>query len=105
MWSLVRDPTSRFMSKFFHFQVSRKGVDPNDDNVIRFLERNAVRSSQIDYLKLSRANSNNATKEEVINSILRGYDFVGATERMDETAVALQMLLGLETSDVMYLRR
>lgn len=54
--------------------------------------------------KLSSIVSNRTDLEEV-NSILRDYDFIGVTERMDESAVALQMLLGLKTSDVMYLKR
>jgi hypothetical protein len=31
------------------------------------------------------------------------YDFIGVTERMDETAVALQMILGLPTASVLYI--
>jgi hypothetical protein len=41
---------------------------------------------------------------ETIRSILHGYDFVGVSERMDERLVALQLLLGLETSDILHMR-
>jgi hypothetical protein len=37
------------------------------------------------------------------NDVLEEYDFVGITERMDESAVLLMMLLNLPMSDVLYL--
>lgn len=39
----------------------------------------------------------------LVNQILRSYNFLGVVERMEESVVALQMVLGLETSDVMFL--
>lgn len=80
-------------------------MDPTDDNVIAFLKKNAAGFGQIDYLKMTRHSNGNATQQDTINSIMHDYDFIGVTERMDETAVALQMILGLETSDVMFLKK
>lgn len=37
-----------------------------------------------------------------VNKILQDYDFIGITERLDESLVALQMILGLKTSDILY---
>jgi len=37
------------------------------------------------------------------NAILDEYDFIGITERMDESAVLLMMLLDLPMSDILYL--
>lgn len=121
LWSMVRDPTSRSISEFFHFQVSRRGVRPSDRNVLRFLkEEEALKDKQVNYLRLSnttdfqpsqsrstgiRTGKGRISEVEAINTILRRYDFLGVTERMDETAVALQMILGLKTSDVMFLKR
>jgi hypothetical protein len=39
----------------------------------------------------------------VINEILSDYDFIGVTERMEESTVALAMLLGAPLADVLYL--
>ena len=39
----------------------------------------------------------------VANAILEEYDFIGITERMDESAVLIMMLLDLPMSDVLYL--
>ena len=33
---------------------------------------------------------------------MKRYDFVGVVERFDESLVAMQLLLGLETSDILY---
>jgi hypothetical protein len=37
-----------------------------------------------------------------VQQVIRGYDFIGVVERFDESLVALQLLLGLETSDILY---
>jgi hypothetical protein len=37
-----------------------------------------------------------------VNQILQDYNFIGITERIDESLVALQMILGLKTSDILY---
>lgn len=113
LWSIVRDPKSRSISEFFHFQVSRRGVAPSDENIIGFLGN--LQNNQLGWLRLPKANETrssevrypkrNMSEAEAISTILRNYDFIGVTERMDETAVALQMILGLNTSDVMFLKR
>ena len=40
---------------------------------------------------------------ERVDMVLRGYDFVGLVERLDESLVALQMLLGVTTDYVLHL--
>jgi hypothetical protein len=37
-----------------------------------------------------------------VKEILDRYDFIGVVDRFDESLVALQLLLGLETSDILY---
>lgn len=49
-------------------------------------------------------NSNGGGGIAAINSILNRYDFIGVAERFDESIVALQMILGLQTSDVLYFK-
>jgi hypothetical protein len=39
----------------------------------------------------------------IINKILTDYDFIGITERMDESAVSLMMLLNLKMGSILYL--
>jgi hypothetical protein len=38
-----------------------------------------------------------------LEQLLESYDFLGVSERMDESLVVLQLLLGLETQDILYL--
>jgi hypothetical protein len=40
----------------------------------------------------------------VINDIISEYNFIGITERLDESLVVLQTLLGLKTNDLLYLK-
>lgn len=45
LWTLVREPTSRYISEFFHFEVSRMGKEATDENAIDFL-RNGKHSDR-----------------------------------------------------------
>ena len=98
LWTLLRDPTSRAISQFFHFQVTRRGVKPTDENFLKFLNDEKLVNKQLNYVALESYTN----EAKAINQVFEAYDFVGVTERMDESAVALQMLLGLELQDVMY---
>jgi hypothetical protein len=40
--------------------------------------------------------------QQNVKELLKAYDFIGVVERFDESLVALQLLLGLETSDILY---
>lgn len=44
-----------------------------------------------------------ATAPELINRIFEDYNFIGITERMEETAVCLMMLLNLKMGTILYL--
>ncbi|GKY92930.1 hypothetical protein MPSEU_000262000 [Mayamaea pseudoterrestris] len=103
LWSMVRDPTSRAISEYFHFRVSRQHVEPSDDDFMAYVKRKrqALTSLQLQYLAL-RENVND-DPAQVIQEIFREYNFIGVTERFDESVVVLQMLLRLEPLDTMYL--
>jgi Sulfotransferase family len=143
LWTVVRDPTDRAVSEFFHFHVSRRGRNGTDDAAFRDYvrgRRTRFRNFQVAYLALRKvpvpvpvpaARDRNGTSidasddgippvahrsttspvsqpadvsVDTIRSILRDYDFVGVSERMDESLVALQLLLGLEASDILHMR-
>lgn len=44
----------------------------------------------------------NSQHYTIVNDILHDYDFIGVTERMNESLVVLQMLLNLTTHDILY---
>jgi len=108
LWSVIRDPTQRAISQFFHFEVSRKHVPPTDAHFQRFLLQNRPNNPlllQDYYYKTlySESRFNRAFGDDPIvtaNHILSEYNFIGVTERMDESAVVLMMLLDLPMSDV-----
>merc|ERR1719410_1356186 len=43
------------------------------------------------------------TVNELIDKVLNEFNFIGITERFDESLVVLQLILGLQTSDILYL--
>jgi hypothetical protein len=45
---------------------------------------------------------NHADLQQFVKTLLRQYDFIGVVERLDESLVVLQLLMGLETSDILY---
>lgn len=129
LWSLIRDPTTRMVSHYYHFHVSRRNKDPADYGEFeRFFASRIgyLTNFQLKYLSLwpfdedvmtavggtgggegtASSSSSSYTDPEyfvnLINKILQEYDFIGVMERTDESVVALQMILGLETEDVLY---
>lgn len=50
----------------------------------------------------SEGKNSTGRRIHTVNKILQDYDFIGITERLDESLVALQMILGLKTTDILY---
>jgi hypothetical protein len=105
LWTILRDPTKRAISQFFHFDVSRNKIEPTDTNFIKFLRSSYYTKDY--YLralhikdKYDRTTMNPIT---TANTILRTFDFIGVTERIDESFVVLMMILHLRMSDILYL--
>lgn len=106
LWTILREPTKRHISEFYHFRVSRDKWEPTDDN---FKWHFHVYSKDLDnyylyYMKTDRAYDRE--KRDIYNavqSIMEEYNFIGILERLDESLVVLQMLLSLKTSDILYL--
>jgi hypothetical protein len=105
LWTIIRDPTSRAVSHFFHFEVSRKKIEPSDWNFIDLLRQ---KNPMQDYyyralypLTKFRREKNHPVK--AANVILNNYNFIGITERLDESLVVLMMQLDLKIADILYL--
>jgi hypothetical protein len=105
LWTIVRDPIKRAVSQFFHFQVSRNKVEPTDQNFQDWIQKDQwMHRYYLRTLSVEPQAFWEPSYDPVAaaNQILQEYDFIGVTERMDESAVALQLLLGLKTGDVLY---
>lgn len=105
LWSFVRHPTKRAVSWFFHFVVSRKKIKPT---ISSFKKYTAMQKNY--YLKLHKltdanwkwANKTDQYYQNIIDDILQDYNFIGVTERFDESLVVLQKLIGVPMGDLLY---
>jgi hypothetical protein len=106
LWSVVREPVQRVVSKFFHFAVSGEGVEPTVKKLQTFVWDMENADYAYYFKSLSLRQSLNAYRDDLhetyVQEILQGYDFLGVSERMDESLAVLQLLLGLETQDSLF---
>ena len=83
LWAILRHPTQRAVSQFFHFAVSRKRQAPTDENFYRVMQMDK-KNYYIRSLSLTRFFKNKDDGFAVANQIIQDYDFIGVTERIDE---------------------
>jgi Galactose-3-O-sulfotransferase len=119
--SLLRDPTQRAISHYFHFKVSEDKEDPTDENFQLYFRSHAQKWSNY-YIKdlgmedyhldsegFFQHEENNAKitssskDDSIVKNILAEYDFVAITERLDESLVVLKHLLNLDMEDILYM--
>jgi hypothetical protein len=105
--SLLRDPTKRAMSQFFHFRVSEEGSQPTDERFQSYFRDNARRLSNYYVRDLAMDHIYGLEEmqnyDSLVQDIIDEYDFIAITERMDESLVVLKMLLDLNYGDVLYM--
>lgn len=111
LWTFVRSPTSQFLSQFFHFSVSRKGRSPNHESLMHYVGKQFTTTNypQLNFVitrsfkKSKDGMSIDGDVNQIVQTILNDYDFIGVTERFDESLVALRLLLGLNAGDILHL--
>lgn len=121
----VRDPASRAMSRIFFHHVSCHHNKPTDSNVLTWLKDDDIQFGcvssgqggfQLRYMTLGKipswsAWSRNAPTKVInttqiyanVKKVIDDYDFMVVVERMDESLVVLQMLLGIDIGDILTL--
>lgn len=125
LWGSLRNPASRALSRIFFDHISQLGSPRDDETVLKFLKndynpQNGIVSKgkggfQLQYLTLE----NNMREwyawdkrfptvvkrpdivKERVEHLINNYDIIVLTERIDESIVALQLLLGLRVGDVL----
>jgi Galactose-3-O-sulfotransferase len=126
MFSSVRDPTQRLLSYIFYTASYHNLSTTDDDKIIdmlkhrsspgRFREKVKWDSGyQVGYLHTGPPPDHVLWNSEVpdhvtdlsiiqsrIKDILEHYDFLIVVERLDESLVALQLLLNLDPTDLLY---
>ena len=106
LWTIVRQPTARIVSQLFHFYVSRQGGNTTDESLIERIrtDKAMTRDHYLSFMSLNGYRPNQHDPIQIANDIMQQYDFIAVTERMDESVVAMAMLLNLPIADVMYLK-
>eukprot|EP00039_Didymoeca_costata_P013123 m.194807 g.194807 ORF g.194807 m.194807 type:complete len:297 (+) comp15682_c0_seq1:203-1093(+) len=88
---LVRAPDERQISAFYHFSVSLKNISDSEDEMLK-----NVKHMDNDYLC--------AMKEPTREKLEKEYDFIGITERFEESVLLLKYLLpNLTVRDLLYI--
>jgi hypothetical protein len=106
LWTLLRDPAKRAISQFYHFMVSRRGLEPTEKTLIIFLR--SRKSHQFNYIADTSvpAALNITTKnpfQDIREYVMDAYDFIGLLERKEESLASMKILWGLETEDLIAL--
>lgn len=110
LFTFLREPSARLISQFFHFKVSRDKMEPSDSNIKNYYVKSLYAhdyylqdlSLELYPPKLLSLVELPKYQQAFAEAIIRDYDFIGITERMDESLVVLQLLLHLNTSDILY---
>jgi hypothetical protein len=114
LWTFVRHPAKRDLSQVYHFRVSRNRMTPTDANIIGAISNHANRGRQTRYL-LPFANDErqmtpqqvkknpNSTAKVMHRQLFQYYDFIGITERMDESLAVMTLLWDLRPPEVIVL--
>lgn len=100
LWTLLRDPTKRAVSGFWHFRVSREEIPPTQENFLKEMRDQTNYYLKAHVRKLSKIGS----RENAAKDILREFNFIAITERFDESLVVLQTLLNLTVGDMLYVK-
>jgi hypothetical protein len=126
LWTSLRDPASRALSRIFYWHVSqgKRYHNTTDDVLIHLLMKATDRQVgaisegqggfQLKYLTFEKITpwiawdkseptrvKDSETIQRLVKQIIDSYDFIALTERMDESLVVLQLLLGLPVGDIL----
>jgi len=104
LWSIVREPAQRTLSHYFYFDVSSRNDTATEDGIMTVLKFpthprpwHPQHNYQSKYLDLPSQNEQSSSSTE---RIINGYDFLGVSERMEESLVVLAMLAQIPLTDV-----
>ena len=126
LFSTLRDPARRALSRVYFTRVSQGNGSPTAENILNWLRTwtNSQYGSvspgmggfQLAYLAFRSIDEWSLWAEddpyhvqgveivyEIVREIMSDYDFLMLVERFDECLVVMQLLLGLEVEDILYL--
>lgn len=98
MWTMVRDPTTRAMTRYYWLMPSNKWS--STESKIGFLRQySTTAGSGNEIFRYIRPSA-----ESSMDGVFEAYKFIGVMERYDESLVVLAALLKLPLSEMLYLR-
>ena len=108
VWTMVRNPIERDLSSFYFFEVSRKDTPASDDLMLETFR--LTKNFQTSYLlpwqtvPWNAGSEFSGRRDQLIqwleSDIMTTYDFIGVTERYDESLAVMVILWKLEPTDV-----
>ena len=126
LWTFIREPTKRYVSHFYYFDVSRHEKPPTDENLKKFLDKKfmGMGGYQLSYATISKVDSelnpnavklwnpenatqiqNSRTLIDRVRNVIEEYNFIGVAERVNESLVVLSFLLNLSLHDIVYINK
>jgi len=106
LYTFVRLPEARAISSFFWFQVGLKKLPPDDNSIIQYLQDTTNVNYMTKYVSLRNTGACNDSETNLtgcVLDILSDYDFIGITERENESLVAMKFLMRLDMADIVHL--
>jgi hypothetical protein len=115
LWTFVRNPAARDLSHIFHFEIGRNGWTNMTSKQIQDLIQMHQKGRQTRYLvtriaeptplwPLHALRKNRTKVIQILNrEIFQNYDFIGLTERMNESLACMVLLWNLRPQDVIVL--
>lgn len=117
LWTVLREPTSRYVSNYFFRDVYAVSVPASDEKFmlhrlvsgpLYYVEELSLDelppylSTELDF-ENPVPRQYEAEVTQISNKIMNEYDFIGVTERLDESLVCLMMIAHLNMADIMFL--
>ena len=99
-WTMIRDPSDRWLSEYFHFVVKRSNgkIVPTEDSILQYLNDTRHRHSNyiLEYIRPSRCSLD-------VDCTIQSYDFIGVVELYDISMIQLAKVVGVPLPAVLYL--
>ena len=110
LWSVVAEPVDRLIAKYYHYADIKQQVTNDKRQITTKFQDYVLNNENQDYGYYFRSlsvkqnlNPYNMKRQPYIRELLDSYDFLGISERIDESLAVLMIILGLEIQDVLYL--
>ena len=105
VFTFVRHPKDYILKSYFYFKVTKNRERPTAESVAEYSEDFGNKQSS---MMMSLASENAYRRKglkrpsAIAKAIVAEFDYIGLVDKPDESLVLMQLLLGLETKDILY---